>query len=303
MDHHMGHVPVLLQEVVGLLLPEGRRAVSVVDCTVGLGGHAEALLQADPGEGCLIGMDADSGNLRHAKRRLAPFGERVRLFEGNFSNIRDVLQEVGLTGADAILADLGVASSQLDDPERGFSFAADGPLDMRMDRTAGRSAGDLVNELDERELASIIFEYGQERYSRRVAGSIVRARASKAILGTQELAEIVRRAIPQPTKRPRRGLDPATRTFQALRIAVNDELGALDRLLEALPEVLNVGGRACMISFHSLEDGRVKRAFRDWGSTGRAKVLTKKPLTASMGEQAMNNRSRSAKLRCIERVE
>ena len=303
MDHHEGHVPVLLQEVVELLLPEGRRAVSVVDCTVGLGGHAEALLRADRGEGCLTGMDADAGNLRLAKRRLEPFGQRVRLFEANFADIRDVLDEVGIDAADALLADLGVASNQLDDPERGFSFSADGPLDMRLNRGTGRNASDLVNGLGEGELADLIFEYGQERYSRRVARAIARARISRPILSTKALADIVRRAIPRADRGGRKGVDAATRTFQALRIAVNDELGSLDKLLEVLPDVLNVGGRACVIAFHSLEDRRVKRAFSDWSATGRARVITKKPLTASLAEQTANNRSRSAKLRCVERVE
>ena len=303
MDHHEGHVPVLLQEVIELLLPEGRRAVSVVDCTVGLGGHAEALLRADRGEGCLTGMDADADNLRLAKRRLEPFAQRVRLFEANFADIRDVLDEVGIDGADAILADLGVASNQLDDPERGFSFSVDGPLDMRIDRRTGPDAGDLVNALSEDELADLIFEYGQERYSRRIARAIVRARVARSIVSTKALAEIVRRAIPPAANRTRRGVDPATRTFQALRIAVNDELGALDKLLGVLPDALNVGGRACVISFHSLEDRKVKRAFNDWRATGRARVITKKPVTACLAEQAVNNRSRSAKLRCVERVE
>ncbi|MCP4377976.1 MAG: 16S rRNA (cytosine(1402)-N(4))-methyltransferase RsmH [bacterium] len=303
MDHHEGHLPVLLQEVVGLLLPEDRTVASVVDCTVGLGGHAEALLRANRDEGCLTGMDADAGNLRLAKLRLEPFGQRVRLFEANFANIRDVLDEVGVVTVDALLADLGVASTQLDDPGRGFGFSNDGPLDMRMDRSSGPDASDLVNELPESELADLIFEYGQERYSRRVAREIARARTTKPILSTKDLAEIVRRGIPRTPGRNRRGLDPATRTFQALRIAVNDELGALDKLLEVIPDVLSVGGRACVISFHSLEDRRVKRAFSDFASTGRAKVITKKPLVASMKEQTENNRSRSAKLRCIERVE
>jgi len=303
MDHHKGHVPVMLQEVVELLLPEGRRAVSVVDCTVGLGGHAEALLRASRGEGCLTGMDADAGNLRLAKRRLEPFGQRVRLFEANFANIRDVLDEVGIEAVDAILADLGLASNQLDDPEKGFSFSVDGPLDMRIDRRTRPDAGDLVNALSEGELADLIFEYGQERYSRQIARAIVRARSTKAIGSTKALAEIVRRAIPRSAGGARRGLNSATKTFQALRIAVNDELGALDKLLEALPDVLNVAGRACVISFHSLEDRRVKRAFSDWSATGRARVITKKPLRACLAEQTANRRSRSAKLRCVERIE
>jgi len=303
-DHQEGHVPVLLREVVDLLLPVGGRADLVVDCTVGLGGHAEALLRADRGEGCLLtGMDADPDNLRLAKRRLEPFDQRVRLFQANFSNVQDVLDEVAAGRADAVLADLGVASTQLDDPERGFSFSADGPLDMRMDRTSGPTAADLVNEIDEKRLADLIFEYGQERCSRRIAREIVRARVAGPILGTKALADIVRRAMRRDSRPGRRGVDPATRTFQALRIAVNDELGALDKLLEALPDVLAPGGRACIISFHSLEDRKVKRAFKQWSQTGRAKVITKKPITASLAEQAVNNRSRSAKLRCVERVE
>ncbi|MDP6046814.1 MAG: 16S rRNA (cytosine(1402)-N(4))-methyltransferase RsmH [Phycisphaerae bacterium] len=305
MDRQAGHVPVLLQEVLGLLAdPDRKQAESIVDCTVGLGGHAEALLRSDRGEGCLlVGMDADADNLRLAKRRLEPFERRVRLFEANFADIRDVLDEVGIDRVDAVLADLGVASTQLDNPERGFSFSSDGPLDMRMDRRQGPSAGDLVNEIDEKQLADLIFEYGQERYSRRVARAIVRARTAEPILSTQALAKIIRRAIPQASRPGRKGVDPATRTFQALRIAVNDELGALDKLLKILPDVLSVGGRACIISFHSLEDRRVKQAFRQWSGTGRARLITRKPVTASLAEQAVNNRSRSAKLRCVERVE
>ena len=304
MDRHMGHVPVLLQEVLDLLvLPERKRAMSIVDCTVGLGGHAEALLRADRGEGSLTGMDADADNLRLAKRRLEPFGSRVRLFEANFADLRDVLDEAAIDRADALLADLGVASTQFDDPDRGFSFSADGPLDMRMDRSGGRSAADLVNEIDEEQVADLIFEYGQERYSRRIARAIVRARITEPILGTVALATIVRRAIGRDARPGRRGLDPATRTFQALRIAVNDELGSLDKLLELLPNVLNIGGRACIIAFHSLEDRRVKQAFKRWSATGQARIITAKPVTASLGEQSVNNRSRSAKRRCIERIE
>jgi len=302
MDHHKGHVPVLTREVVRLLCGSGRRASCVVDCTVGLGGHAAELLRAGKGEGCLIGMDADASNLRLAKRGLQPFGPRVRLFEANFADLPDVLAEAGLDGADAIVADLGVASVQLDDPGRGFSFAAEGPLDMRLDRRQRRTAADLVSALGERELADLIFEYGQERYSRRIARAIVRARRAGPIATTTALAEIIQRAVPAGARRTRRGVHPATRTFQALRIAVNDELRNLDRLLAALPEALNVGGRACVISFHSLEDGRVKRAFADWSATGRAKLVTKKPVTAGKDERAENPRSRSAKLRCVERI-
>jgi len=247
-------------------------------------------------------MDADTGNLRLAKRRLEPFGRRVRLFEANFADIREVMRQAGLQRTDALVADLGVASSQLDDPERGFSFSADGPLDMRFDRSRRTKAADLVNELPERQLADLIFEYGQERYSRRIARAIVKARLSRPILTTGALAELIRRAIPQAARRGRSGVDPATRAFMALRIAVNDEMACLDKLLEALGDVLDVGARACVISFHSLEDRRVKKAFARWTATGEASVVTRKPLTPSPAELAANPRSRSAKLRCIERT-
>jgi 16S rRNA (cytosine1402-N4)-methyltransferase len=248
-------------------------------------------------------MDADVGNLRLAKCQLEPFGPQVRLFQANFADLKDVLDEADLTGADAVLADLGVASTQLDDPHRGFSFTADGPLDMRMDRRRRQTAGDLVNTLSERGLADLIYEYGQERYSRRIARAIAQGRRGEPIEGTLRLAEIVLRAMPAATRRTRRGVHPATRTFQALRIAVNDELGSLERLLDTLPHVLNEGGRACVISFHSLEDRRVKQGFAAWASTGGARLITKKPVTATDAERAENPRSRSAKLRCIERIE
>jgi len=300
MDRIAAHDSVLLSEVVQLLAPAGRHVL--LDCTVGLGGHAEAMLQAAGPHARLIGIDLDEGNLLAAKRRLAPFADRVRLFKANFADVRDVLAEAGAAAADAIIADLGVASNQLDDPQRGFSFAADGPLDMRFDPQAGTTAADLIGRLGESELAEIIYKYGQERYSRRIARAIVSARKGRPIERTVSLARIVSGAIPAGARKTRRGVHPATRTFQALRIAVNDELGNLERLLAALPEMLAVGGRAAIISFHSLEDRRVKVAFADLAAQGRGGILTKKPVAATVDEKRKNPRSRSAKLRGIERI-
>lgn len=294
------HLPVLRAEMLGLLQPAGRRVL--LDCTVGLGGHAAALLDAAGPEAQLIGIDLDETNLRRARDVLARFGGRVRLFEANFADVAEVLAEVGRRQVDLLIADLGAASSQLDAPERGLSFSADGPLDMRYSRQAGRTAADLVNRLPERELADLIYTCGDERYSRRIARAIVAARKKNRIERTGELAEIVRRAIPAAARRSRRGVHPATRTYQALRIAVNDELGSLDRLLERLPEVLAGGGRAGVISFHSLEDRRVKRCFAGLAEAGAANLLTAKPVTPGDEEIAANRRSRSAKLRAIERT-
>jgi len=295
-----GHQPVLLEEVVRLLSPSGRRVV--VDCTIGLGGHAEALLRAAGSRGLLIGLDVDQDNLQRCKVRLCRPGRRVRLFQANFAELPIILAEVGIEAVDVLLADLGLASTQLDDPGRGFSFTADGPLDMRMDPRSRRTAADLVNTLSQKDLADLIHTYGQERYSRRIARAIAANRTCHTIETTRQLAEIVTRAYPAAAKRTRRGVQPATRTFQALRIAVNDELVNLDRLLGALPEVLAVGGRAAVISFHSLEDRRVKRAFADLAKAGAARLLTTKPVTPSAEEVKCNPRSRSAKLRAIERI-
>ena len=294
------HIPVLRDEVLALLSPAGRNVL--VDCTVGAGGHAEALLCAAGPDAQLIGLDADEENLALAKKRLTPFANRVRLFHGNFADVADALAEAGVAAADALLADLGVSSMQLDEPGRGFSFAAAGPLDMRMNPQEGSTAADLVHSLCEKDLADLIYEFGEERYSRRIARAIVAARTERRIDTTTALAEIVRRAYPPPARRSRRGVHPATRTFQALRIAVNDEMGCLDRLLQALPGLLAPGGRAAVISFHSLEDRRVKHAFAELAETGAASRLTKKPIVASDDEVQANPRSRSAKLRGIERT-
>ena len=278
-----GHEPVLVREVVELLGGGGL----VLDLTLGAGGHAEALLEA--GVGRVIGVDRDPDATTLATARLARFGERFTAVAARFS---DVPAE---NRADGVLYDLGVSSMQLDRPERGFSYRHDGPLDMRMDPTWGPSALDLVNGSDEEELARILFEYGEERRSRRVAAAIVRARSREPIATTDQLARVVASALGAR----RGGPHPARRTFQALRIAVNRELEELAVSLPRAADVLAPGGRVVAIAYHSLEDRLVKRFL-----LGREdlEVLTKKPLTASKAERTRNPRSRSAKLRAAERA-
>ena len=302
MSEAHSHRPVLLATAVELLRPGDARWM--VDCTAGLGGHTEALLAAAPREACLIAIDQDAGSLRRLKRHLARFDagapQRLRCFQCNFARIRQVLSQAGADGVDVLLADLGVSSSQLDDPGRGFSFLLDGPLDMRFDADGGGpTAAELVNRLGERELADLLYRNADERHSRRIARAIVSARRRRRIERTSRLAEIVTRAVGG-----RRGgrIHPATRAFQALRIAVNEELESLDQLLAALPDVLAPGGRAAVISFHSQEDRRVKRAFSAMKSAGLARIITPKPWVADDEEIKVNPRSRSAKLRCLQRV-
>jgi len=296
------HTPVLLDAVVDLLRPAD--AQWIVDCTVGLGGHAEALLRASPAAATLIGIDRDATNLRQAANRLERFTERpkrgVRMFHCDYADIREVLGAVGVDRVDALLADLGVASTHLDDPARGFSFAADGPLDMRLDAAGGgATAADLLGDLSEQQLADLLFRNADERRSRRIARAIVAARKIEPITRTAQLADIVQRAVGRRGK-PR--IHPATRTFQALRIAVNHESESLEALLNTLPDVLAPGGRAVVISFHSGEDRRVKRAFLSMKSAGVGRIITPKPLGPDDEELKSNPRSRSAKLRCVERL-
>jgi 16S rRNA (cytosine1402-N4)-methyltransferase len=284
------HRPVLLDEVVSWLAP--RDGSVIVDGTVGAGGHAAALASRVGPGGRVIGLDRDPEMLALAER--ATVGLPVTLVHAPYSDLVVVFEDLGVAGADGLLLDLGLSSDQLAWTGRGFSFAADGPLDMRYDPEGDATAADLVNTLGEEELARLFFEYGEERYSRRVARRIVEARRVEPIATTGRLAELVRRSIPGKWG----PIDPATRVFQALRIAVNDELDHLEAILEELPDLLNPGGRAAIISFHSLEDRRVKVAFRD---DPRLTVLTRKPVVASAEEVAVNPRARSAKLRVAER--
>lgn len=289
------HVPVLPVEVLHYLQPE--RGGLFVDCTVGLGGHARSLLEA--GASRVIGFDRDEDALAIARETLAPWQDRVELIHADYRDFAKELDARGVTTIDGALADLGVSSMQLDREGRGFSFQRDEPLDMRMDRSSGDTAADLVATASERELADAIYEYGEERYSRRIARAIVDARALEAIRTTGRLASIVRRAVPV---RGYARIDPATRTFQALRIWVNSELEGLDRLLTALSRRLREGARLVVISFHSLEDRIVKHTFRGLAQDRRGHVLTKKPVIAGDAELQVNPRARSAKLRALEGV-
>jgi len=291
------HVPVLTAEVLRQLRPEPGGVF--VDCTVGLGGHTRALLEA--GATRVIGLDRDEEALAQARTTLSAFADRVDLVHADYRTLEDVLDGRGVERVDGALADLVVSSMQFDEPGRGFSFQRDEPLDMRMDRTSATTAATLVAGSTEQELADTIYAYGEERFSRRIARALVAARREAPIDTTGRLAAIVRRAVPT---RGYQRIDPATRTFQALRIWVNRELDGLDRFLEAAVRRLRVGARLVIISFHSLEDRIVKHTLRTLaqGQSAVLKVLTKKPLVADDEEVQRNPRARSAKLRAAERL-
>ena len=306
----MKHEPVLLNEVLEYLIPS-RKDGTVVDATVGLGGHAEALLERHP-DVRLIGIDRDPEALGRSRQRLSRFGDRVTLVRGRHESLIDILKQSGIDAVSGLLADLGVSSMQLDDASRGFSFRFDAPLDMRMG-AEGRTAADLVRELEEYELMRILRDYGEEPKARRIARAIVEARTEAPIETTSRLAEIIR-----GVKRARYGeIDPSTLTFQALRIAINEELIGLDRFVDDAVSVLESGARVAIISFHSLEDRIVKRAFRrlegectcppgmpvcGCGAKAIVEIVTNRPLTASEEEETRNPRSRSAKLRVAEKL-
>ena len=291
------HEPVMVAEVLEHLAPA--RGGVFVDCTVGYGGHARAVLEA--GASKLIGLDRDAAALEGAATALSAFGSRVTLVRTDYKRLGAALDEQGIAGVDGLLADLGVSSMQLDAPGRGFSFRRDEPLDMRMDQTTGPTAAEAIGDADERTLADVIYEFGEERYSRRIARAIAGARLRAPVSTTGQLAEIVRRAV------PRRGysrIDPATRTFQAIRIWVNRELEGLDTFLTQAVRRLRPGGRMVIISFHSLEDRIVKhtlRALQTAGDLGLT-VRTKRPVVPGDVEADRNPRARSAKLRAAERA-
>ena len=290
------HFPVLLEETVNLLSREGEAVY--VDATIGLGGHSYELLRRNP-KAYLIGIDKDPNALEVAERRLKEFEGRFSLYQADYRDIDEVLKAEGVEAVDGILMDLGVSMLQLKTPERGFSFMEEAPLDMRMDPRQRLTAYDVVNRYSERELARIIREYGEERFAPRIARAIVQYRRKKPIETTRELAEIVERAVPKGFYRR---IHPATKTFQAIRIEVNKELEHLKEALLKIPNLLKVGGRVAVISFHSLEDRIVKHTFRHFEKEGLLKVLTKKPITPSEEEIRKNPPSRSAKLRAAERV-
>lgn len=308
------HVPVLLERCVGLLAPAltGPDAV-VVDCTLGMGGHAEALLQAAPG--CrLVGIDRDPEALRRSGERLAPYAGRTTFMHAVYDELPEVLAGLGLDCVSGILFDLGVSSLQLDQAERGFAYAQDAPLDMRMDPTRGATAAEVVNGYDGKALARVLKEYGEERFAGRIADAIVRERTRSPITGTARLAELVRSAIPAATRRT--GGHPAKRTFQALRIEVNDELGVLRRAIPGALDSLCVGGRLVVLSYQSLEDRIVKSTFVTRsaspvpvdlpfipaGAVAELRLLVPGAQKASAAEVAANPRAASVRLRAAEKV-
>lgn len=285
------HQPVMLHEVAEWLSPEPGQ--TLVDGTLGGGGHTRVLADGVGAEGLIIALDRDPAALEMAANALA--GRPVKLVGANFCELSEVLEQIGVAAVDGILLDLGMSSDQLADNERGFSFDSSGPLDLRFDPTQGEPAWRLLERLSGEHLANLIYEYGEERASRRIARTIVEQRRTRPIRTASELAELVRRVMRKPSR-----IDPATRTFQALRIAVNDELKSLEIALRRLPDCLRVGGRLAIMSFHSLEDRRVKQAFR---SDSRLEVLTRRPIRPSEKETKENPRSRSAKLRVARRTE
>jgi 16S rRNA (cytosine1402-N4)-methyltransferase len=297
------HIPVLVEEIVQFLHPKADGVY--VDATLGEGGHAEALLRASASRAWLLGIDRDAEVLEVARQRLSPFEPRVHLVHGHAAELRTILDALQVGQVDGILLDLGVSSYQLENAGRGFSFAREGPLDMRMDRTAPQTAATLVNRLAESELVSLIQRYGEERWARRIARAIVQARRQAPLQSTQALAALITRAIPPAARPPR--IHPATRTFQALRIAVNEELSTLEASLKRAIACLKQGGRLCVVAYHSLEDRIVKRTFQAC-ATGReeaalrGRLLTRKPVTSTPAERRANPRARSAKLRALERV-
>ncbi|MBQ6428077.1 MAG: 16S rRNA (cytosine(1402)-N(4))-methyltransferase RsmH [Oscillospiraceae bacterium] len=307
-----GHVSVLLQECVDHLKirPDG----IYLDGTLGMGGHSLAIASRLE-TGHLICIDRDETALERAGERLREHREKITFVHGNFKDSAGILTELGYREIDGMLFDLGVSSPQLDEPERGFSYMADAPLDMRMDRSSGMTAYDVVNTYEEQALSRILFEYGEERYARRISAAIVRAREQRPIATTGELAEIIRGAMPAAALREKQ--HPAKRSFQAIRIEVNDELGEVAQMMETAPDLLRTGGRLCVISFHSLEDRIVKRGItaRENGCTcpreapvctcgfrQTLRSVTRKPILPSEEEQKNNPRARSAKLRVAERV-
>ncbi len=307
------HIPVLLEQVIESLAP--RPGGVYCDATVGFGGHTRAILDASAPDGRVIGIDRDSETLAATREALRSYGDRLTLVHAPFSKIASVLQGLGVT-LDGCLADLGVSSAQLDRPERGFSFMHAGPLDMRMDRTAGLTVADYLRTVSADELEAVLRDFGEERYARRIAGNIIEARATTSLDSTAALSALVARSVPRREAHK----NPATRTFQALRIAVNGELRELEQFLADAPGCLVPGGRLVMIAFHSLEDRLVKHRFRAlagitrqrWGQpqmpvpskpeTVSMKLLTKRIVVADDNEREQNPRARSAKLRAAERV-
>jgi 16S rRNA (cytosine1402-N4)-methyltransferase len=295
-----GHFSVMQAEVLSWLRPHATGIY--LDCTVGYCGHALGILAASDPSGIVLGIDRDIQAIESGRKRLEQFGDRAVLLKGHFVELKQLLNDRGIRQIHGALFDLGVSSPQIDDPSRGFSFQSDGPLDMRMDRSTGTTAADIVNGTDEVDLANMIYHFGEERYSRRIARAIVRARADRPFTTTSELVSVIGSAVPAHYRHGR--IHCATRTFQALRIAVNQELDHLEHALRDAADLLAPGGRLCAISFHSLEDRIVKQTYRALflQASGELEILTKKPQLPTAEEIRQNPRSRSAKLRVIQRI-
>ncbi len=295
------HLPVLFTEVLEYLNCQPGRVY--VDGTVGSGGHSRGILERSSPTGKLVGLDWDEEALERARENLSPFGDRVELRKANFRDLKGVLKSLSIPGVDGIILDLGLSTEQLEDRERGFSFRWDAPLDMRMNRETAITARDLLESLSAEELEALLREFGEERWARRIARNIVRRRERSPLRTTRELVEAIETSVPRQHQR----IHPATRSFQALRISVNEELENLRRFLDEAPNLLNSGGRLGIISYHSLEDRIVKNYFRDWAPKGRGKVgafkqLTRKPVVPSPREVEQNPRARSAKMRFGEKL-
>lgn len=297
-DSQTIHVPVMSDEVKKYLkLPEGGCAV---DCTLGLAGHAVEIVKTIGPKGRFVGIDRDEESLALAAEQLKDFGGQSDLIYDDFCHLAQILKRLEIREVDGMLFDLGISSFQLNNPQRGFSIKSEGPLDMRMDQQAGGSAYDLINSLSEKEISRILKEYGEERWHNRIARCLVNHRAKTPIASTKDLTDLVLKAVPYKYQRDR--IHPATRTFQAIRIAVNRELEALEAVLEQAIGFLRVGGRLCVISFHSLEDRIVKNKFRQAAKEGTVDLIVKKPIRPTEEETIKNPRSRSARLRVVERT-
>jgi len=295
------HLPVLLEEVLQIL--DCRPGRIYADGTVGGGGHSRGILEKISPSGRVIGLDWDEEALERARKNLSPFGGRFELRRANYRDCKSVLESLSIPGVDGVLLDLGVSSEQLESRDRGFSFRWDAPLDMRMSQETMTTAQDLVRKLPAGELETLLREFGEERWARRIARNIVRRRQKAPLRTTRELVEVIERSVPPQ----RRGIHPATKTFQALRISVNEELNNLKLFLADAPELLKPGGRLCIISYHSLEDRIVKNRFREWARGEERKnppfgLLTPKPVVPSEEEISRNPRARSAKMRAIEKL-
>ena len=307
------HIPVLFHEIMDIMAPQPGEVF--VDCTLGGGGHSGGFLERIGPDGRLIGIDQDTNALAAAQQNLSAYDGRVTYVHSNYSHLDEILNTYAPAGVDGILFDIGVSSHQLDEKDRGFSYMQDAPLDMRMDQSRSMTARDVVNTYSEEELHRILKEYGEERWAKRIAKFIVEFRAKKPVETTGELVDIIKRAIPKGAREE--GSHPAKRTFQAIRIEVNDELGVLERTIEVAVKHLRKGGRVGIISFHSLEDRIVKEKFRYLASdcicppempfcqcdkVSEVKILTRKPVTATDEELEMNSRSKSAKFRAVEKI-